>query len=106
VKLERLKIASEQISRKLVLFQSRKVLQGLPLRPRKILPRTLLFDDKNALPEEIDESSIIAQELYRFFVACDAPSVDAEDPRWTPENRPSVDTSKAANGIGPGHQYL
>ncbi len=27
-------------------------------------------------------------------------------PRWTPENRPSVDTSKPANGAGPGQEYL
>jgi hypothetical protein len=27
-------------------------------------------------------------------------------PRWTPENRPMMDTSKPANGGGPGHEYL
>ena len=27
-------------------------------------------------------------------------------PRWTPENRPYVDTSKPANGAEPGQEYL
>jgi hypothetical protein len=50
---------------------------------------------------------ITAVPLLQALSACNQMlSVGKLRPRWTPENRPMVDTSKPANGGGPGHQYL
>jgi hypothetical protein len=49
--------------------------------------------------------------LKQLFNPPDAPVIPAVcippgAPRWPPENRPYVATSKPANGAGPGQEYL
>jgi len=46
------------------------------------------------------------QELEHLGVGFVSLTEALDLPRWTSENRPSMDTSKPANGAAPGQEYL
>ena len=79
VQLERLEIAYQDISGKLMLLKAGKVVQGLFLGAREIPAGTLLLDEEHAFPEQVDEASLVTKFLDGFLEAGDAAARDAEN---------------------------
>jgi len=79
VQFKDLKIADQQVSGELVFLQSREIVQSLSLPSTEIVSCALLFDNKDPFPKQIDEASLVAQQLHGFFVARDTAPAHAEN---------------------------
>jgi len=79
VKLECLKVADENIPRKFVLFESGKIVECLCFRSLKILSGTLLFNQENTFPKQVEKSASLTEQPNRLFETRYAPACHAKD---------------------------
>ena len=78
VKLEGLEVADQHVAGPRALGKRVEILLGLTVGFLQIAPSTLLFDDQDAGPEQVDIARAIAQFGDMFLVACDGSPSNAE----------------------------
>jgi hypothetical protein len=79
VKLEGLKVAEQNVSRKLWFSEPWKVIQRLLFCSHQISPGALLFYEENSLPKQVEKATPIAEQSDRFLKAGDSPAGHSED---------------------------
>ena len=67
VQLERLEFAQKDVAGQIRVFQAGEVVERLLLRLFEISAGALLFNQKNTLPEKVDEPPLVAKVLHRLF---------------------------------------
>ncbi len=67
------------VARELVLPQAGEVIERLLLGPSQALARALLFDQQDALPQQVNETALIAEPLDGFLEGGHPAAGDAED---------------------------
>ena len=69
VEFEVLKVAYKDVAGKLVFLESGKIIEGLLLGPNQISSGAFLFDEKHALPKQIEKATLLSEQPYRLFEA-------------------------------------
>jgi hypothetical protein len=78
VQFKRLEIAYQNIPRKLLFLEAGKVVEGLFLGARQVAAGALLLDQEHSLPEQIDETALIAELSDRLLETGDTAAGDAK----------------------------
>src|SRR5690349_17685913 len=78
VQFEGLEVAYQNVAGKLILFQAREIIESLLLGTDEVPARTLLLNQEHSLPEQIDETTLFSELLYRFLEAGNSAAGDAK----------------------------
>ncbi len=79
VELEGAEVAQQQVARQLGVPQAGEVIQGLLPGLGQVASGALLFHEQHALPEQVDEASLVPEPLDRLLERGDPAQGDAED---------------------------
>ena len=74
-----MEIAYQQVAGKLVFLQAREIVEGLLLGADQVPAGALLFDEKYAFPEQVDEPALVAEALDWLLETGDAAARDPEN---------------------------
>ena len=67
VQLERPEIAQQDIARQIGILEAGEVGEGLRFGLPEVAPRAFLLHEQDPLPEEVDETALVAQQLHGFL---------------------------------------
>ena len=79
IKLEGMKVAQQDVAREVAVPQPGKIVQRLRLGLFEVSASALLLNEKDALPEKVNETALVAKVLDRLLEARDAAHRDAEN---------------------------
>ena len=74
-----MKVAQQDVAREVAVPQPGKIVQRLRLGLFEVSASALLLNEKDALPEKVNETTLVAKVLDRLLEARDAAHRDAEN---------------------------